>query len=51
MADILEERIAGRALAYVVDPPSGLAPVIDLASPAELLSSFDRSATLGFYGN
>jgi len=48
MADSLEERIAGRALAYVVDPPRGLDPVIDLASPAELLSSFDRAVTLGF---
>lgn len=48
MADSLEERIAARALAYVVNPPRGLDPVIDLASPDQLRSSFERSVALGF---
>ncbi len=48
MAESLEERIANRALSYVVDPPDGADPVIDLASPAELQMLFDEAVTLGF---
>lgn len=48
MADSLEERIAARALSYVVDPPKGLDPVIDLASPDELQRLFAEAAALGF---
>jgi glutamate/tyrosine decarboxylase-like PLP-dependent enzyme len=48
MVDSLEERIAERALAYVVDPPKGPDPVVDLASPEELEALFETAATLGF---
>jgi len=48
VADSLEERIAEQALAYVVDPPRGLDPVIALASPDELQASFARAVALGF---
>lgn len=48
MPDSLEERIAARALSYVVDPPSGLDPVVDLATPAELQALFDEAGRLGF---
>ena len=48
MADSLQERIAERALAYVVDPARGLDPVIDLASPDRLQELFDGAAALGF---
>jgi len=50
-ADSLIERIADRALAYVVDPPTGLEPVIKLASPGELEAAFGTSASLGFEGD
>ena len=48
MADSLVERIAERALSYVVDPPTGADPVINLASPEALRSLFDEAAALGF---
>ncbi len=48
MDNPLEERIAARALSYVLDPPRGIDPVIDLATPAELQSLFLNSASLGF---
>lgn len=48
MADSLQERIAERALAYVVDTPTGGDPVIDLASPDQLQTLFDDAASLGF---
>ncbi len=48
MGDELEARIAERALAYVVDPPRGDDPVIELASPAELRKVFDASVPLEF---
>ena len=48
MADSLQERIAERALAYVVDAPSGLDPVIELATPDELRVAFEGAAALGF---
>jgi len=51
MAKSVEERIAERALSYVVDAPSGLDPVIDLASPSELQSLFDSAAALTFDDN
>ncbi len=44
----LIERIAERALAYVVDPPTGLDPVIDHASPDEIETLFASAASLGF---
>ncbi len=44
----LEELIAQRALAYVLDPPRGDDPVVDLASPDELRSLFHETTTLGF---
>ena len=46
MADSLEERIAAQALAYVVDGPTGLDPVVDLATPDELGAAFDEAASL-----
>lgn len=48
MVDPLEARIAERALSYVIDPPSGLDPVIDLASPDELQEVFGNAVALGF---
>lgn len=48
MVDSLQERIAERALAYVVDAPKGLDPVVDLASPDELQALFDNATALGF---
>jgi len=48
MTDSLEARIAQRALSYVTDPPSGLDPVIELASPEQLQESFGRVVELGF---
>jgi len=48
MADSLVERIAERTLSYVVDAPSGLDPVIELASPAELQTLFGGAVPLGF---
>lgn len=48
MAESLHERIAERALAYVVDAPAGLDPVIELASPDRLLELFADAAELGF---
>jgi len=48
MADPLPERIAARALAYVVDAPAGLDPVIDLASPQELEAMFGATVALDF---
>ena len=44
----LEERIAERALSYVTDPPTGLDPVIDLATPDQLRTIFAEAAGLGF---
>jgi len=44
----LEERIAERTLLYVTDPPAGLDPVIELATPAQLRSAFADAAGLGF---
>ncbi len=43
MTDRIEEKIAARALAYVLDPPRGDDPVIDFASPHELLEAFART--------
>ncbi len=48
MGDSLEERIAARALRYVVEPPRALDPVVDLASPAELQAIFDQAGSLAF---
>ena len=48
MGDSLEERIAARALRYVVEPPRELDPVIELASPAELTAVFNEATSLGF---
>jgi glutamate decarboxylase len=48
MVDSLHERIAERALAYVVDAPAGLDPVIELASPDQLQALFNDAAALGF---
>ncbi len=48
LANSLEEQIAERALAYVVDPPSGLDPVVELASPDELKAVFAEATALGF---
>ncbi len=48
MNDELEARIAQRALSYVVDPPRGDDPVIELASPDELRRIFDSSVPLAF---
>lgn len=48
MVDSLQERIAELALAYVVDSPKGLDPVVDLASPEQLRALFDDAAALGF---
>ena len=44
----LEEEIAGRALRYVVDPPSGTSDVINFASPEDLLLAFDATVGLSF---
>lgn len=44
----LEERIAAQALDYVVNPPRGLDPVINLATPEELQSTFAEAVALGF---
>ena len=44
----LEEEIAGRAVRYVLDPPTGSNDVINFASPAELLLAFDKSVGLSF---
>lgn len=46
MATSLEERIAGRALAYLLDPPHDDDLVIDLASPDELRSLFLKATAL-----
>lgn len=48
MGGSLEERIAERALAYVVDGPVGDDPVIDLASPDQLQTLFDDATSLAF---
>ena len=48
MANSLEERIAALALDYVVNPPRGLDPVINLATPDELQAKFGEAAALGF---
>lgn len=48
VANSLVERIAANALAYVVDPPRESDPVIDLASPDQLVALFDEAAPIGF---
>jgi len=48
MSTPLEQRIAERALAYVLDPPSGLDPVVALATPEELVARFRDAAPLAF---
>ncbi len=48
MVDSLQERIAERSLSYVVDPPRGRDPVIDLVSPRELTALFENATALGF---
>ena len=48
MTRTLVEEIARRALAYVVDSPKGDDPVIDLASPRELLAAFEETVALSF---
>ena len=48
MGNSLEERIAARALSYVIDPPRESDPVIELASPDELTAAFAAVAELGF---
>lgn len=48
MDDSLEARIAERTLSYVLDPPRGVDPVIELATPAELHSIFLDATPLGF---
>ncbi len=48
MANSLEARIAERALAYVVESPTGADPVIELASPDELQAVFASAVALGF---
>ncbi|MGB5953503.1 MAG: pyridoxal-dependent decarboxylase [Ornithinimicrobium sp.] len=48
MNESLEEGIAARALAYVLDPPRGDDLVVDLASPEDLRSAFGDSTALGF---
>jgi glutamate decarboxylase len=47
MTDSLEARIAGRALDYVLQPPGGSDPVIDFASPQDLLVAFERDVSIG----
>ncbi|NNE95099.1 MAG: hypothetical protein HKN24_03645, partial [Acidimicrobiales bacterium] len=44
----LEERIAARALTYVLNPPRGLDPVVELATPQELRELFTETTPLGF---
>lgn len=46
MAEPLEERIAARALAHVLDPPRDDDKVVELASPDELRSLFLDTAAL-----
>lgn len=48
MAGSLEEGIAKRALSYVLNPPAGLDPVVELASPEQLHAVFEGSVGLGF---
>ena len=48
MTDSLIERIAAQALSYVVDPPREGDPVVELASPDQLVALFDGAASLGF---
>lgn len=48
MAKSLEERIAALTLDYVLHPPSGRDPVVDLASPDELQAVFAEVTALGF---
>ncbi|MEM7094047.1 MAG: pyridoxal-dependent decarboxylase [Actinomycetota bacterium] len=42
------ERIAERALDYVLQPPTGTDPVLDLGSPRELTERFDDVVPLAF---
>ena len=44
----LEEEVAERALAYVLDPPSDPNDVIQYASPDELLAVFAESVGIAF---
>ena len=48
MTNPLEAQISKRTLAYVTNPPEGLAPVVDLASPDELEKLFDDAVSLRF---
>ncbi len=48
MTESLERRIADRALSYVIDPPSGVDPVIEFSSPGELQALFGDVVSLGF---
>lgn len=48
MSNQLEEQIARRALAYVLDPPDGPNEVVRLASPDDLLAAFESSVGLAF---
>ncbi len=48
MTDPLEHRIASRALAYVLDPPTGDDPVVDFLAPDDLVAAFASVLPLGF---
>ncbi len=47
MTDPLEHRIASRALAYVLDPPTGDDPVVDFLAPDDLVAAFEPVLPLG----
>ncbi len=48
VTETLVEQIARRALAYVVDAPTGDDTVIDLASPDDLIAAFAATVDLAF---
>ncbi|MGI9597951.1 MAG: pyridoxal phosphate-dependent decarboxylase family protein [Acidimicrobiales bacterium] len=46
MAERIESRIVGRAVDYLLHPPTGADPVIEFLSPGELVAAFSRSIGL-----
>jgi glutamate decarboxylase len=46
--DALVAGIADRATSYVLDPPRGADPVIEFASPSELIETFEPTVGLAF---
>ncbi len=46
--DALVAEIADRATSYVLDPPRGADPVIDFASPIDLINTFKSTVGLAF---